>query len=153
MKCFTHFAVECGPCCRQQMNYFVASLSDKVALSKPFHNSKLLSIWDVLCSVLSLLFWILTRQRWRSKITLRNAVTVCLSGETFEQSPIRRSFKSKVLVHYPENTDRNPFNKDAMNMVRFYIAHSLSSSVSVVFSHNNVNYKEGYSFPTSLINK
>lgn len=43
---------------------------------------------------------------------------VCASGEAFEQSPIRRSFKSKVLVHYPESTDRNPFNKDAVNMVR-----------------------------------
>ncbi|XP_023284061.1 DENN domain-containing protein 5B-like [Seriola lalandi dorsalis] len=39
------------------------------------------------------------------------------AGESFEQSPIRRSFKSKVLVHYPENTDRNPFNKDAVNML------------------------------------
>lgn len=43
---------------------------------------------------------------------------VCVSGEAFEQSPIRRSFKSKVLVHYPESTDRNPFKKDAVNMVR-----------------------------------
>ncbi|XP_028263209.1 DENN domain-containing protein 5B-like [Parambassis ranga] len=39
------------------------------------------------------------------------------AGEGFEQSPIRRSFKSKVLVHYPENTGRNPFNKDAVNML------------------------------------
>uniref|UniRef100_A0A4W6E166 DENN/MADD domain containing 5B n=1 Tax=Lates calcarifer TaxID=8187 RepID=A0A4W6E166_LATCA len=39
------------------------------------------------------------------------------AGENFEQSPIRRSFKSKVLVRYPENTDRNPFNKDAVNML------------------------------------
>ncbi|KAF3688946.1 DENN domain-containing protein 5B Rab6IP1-like protein [Channa argus] len=39
------------------------------------------------------------------------------AGESFEQSPIRRSFKSKVLVHYPENTDRNPFNEDAVNML------------------------------------
>ncbi|XP_029992139.1 DENN domain-containing protein 5B-like [Sphaeramia orbicularis] len=39
------------------------------------------------------------------------------AGESFEQSPIRRSFKSKVLVHYPESTDRNPFNKDAINML------------------------------------
>lgn len=46
-------------------------------------------------------------------------VTTCsFSGEAFEQSPLRRSFKSKVLVHYPENTDRSPFNKDAVNMVR-----------------------------------
>uniref|UniRef100_A0A8C5DU67 DENN domain-containing protein 5B-like n=1 Tax=Gouania willdenowi TaxID=441366 RepID=A0A8C5DU67_GOUWI len=35
----------------------------------------------------------------------------------FEQSPVRRSFKSKVLVHYPENTGKNPFNKDAVNML------------------------------------
>eukprot|EP00066_Takifugu_rubripes_P016214 XP_011605480.1 PREDICTED: DENN domain-containing protein 5B-like isoform X1 [Takifugu rubripes] len=39
------------------------------------------------------------------------------AGEAFEQSPLRRSFKSKVLVHYPENTDRSPFNKDAVNML------------------------------------
>lgn len=43
---------------------------------------------------------------------------LCVSGEAFEQSPIRRSFKSKVLVHYPESTDRNPFKKDGVNMVR-----------------------------------
>lgn len=47
--------------------------------------------------------------------------SVCLSGEAFEQSPIRRSFKSKVLVHYPESTDRMPLNKDAVNMVRHWI--------------------------------
>lgn len=57
--------------------------------------------------------------------------TVCLSGEGFEQSPIRRSFKSKVLVHYPESTDKNPFNKDAINMVRSWIAHFLSVSILV----------------------
>ncbi|XP_075998353.1 DENN domain-containing protein 5B-like [Genypterus blacodes] len=39
------------------------------------------------------------------------------AGEGFEQSPIRRSFKSKVLAHYPESTDRIPFNKDAVNML------------------------------------
>ncbi|XP_029010759.1 DENN domain-containing protein 5B-like [Betta splendens] len=39
------------------------------------------------------------------------------AGESFDQSPIRRSFKSKVLVHYPESTERNPFNKDAINML------------------------------------
>ncbi|KAM9814847.1 DENN domain-containing protein 5B-like isoform X1 [Syngnathus typhle] len=37
------------------------------------------------------------------------------AGESFEQSPIHRSFKSRVLVHYPESTDRNIFNKDAVN--------------------------------------
>ncbi|CAL8326140.1 unnamed protein product [Gadus morhua 'NCC'] len=40
-----------------------------------------------------------------------------LTGEGFDQSPIRRSFKSKVLVHYPESTDRCPFNKDAVNLL------------------------------------
>ncbi|XP_041705887.1 DENN domain-containing protein 5B [Coregonus clupeaformis] len=40
-----------------------------------------------------------------------------LAGESFEQSPLRRSFKSKVLSHYPESTDRSPFNRDAVNML------------------------------------
>uniref|UniRef100_A0A3P9PRA8 DENN/MADD domain containing 5B n=1 Tax=Poecilia reticulata TaxID=8081 RepID=A0A3P9PRA8_POERE len=44
-------------------------------------------------------------------------VAVAEGGGMTSQSPIRRSFKSKVLVHYPENTDRNPFNKDAVNML------------------------------------
>nr|XP_040019923.1 DENN domain-containing protein 5B-like [Gasterosteus aculeatus aculeatus] len=39
------------------------------------------------------------------------------AGEGFQQSPIGRSFKSKVLVHYPESADRNPFNRDAVNML------------------------------------
>ncbi|XP_028971035.2 DENN domain-containing protein 5B [Esox lucius] len=39
------------------------------------------------------------------------------AGESFEQSPIRRSFKSKVLAHYPESTERRPFNRDAVNML------------------------------------
>uniref|UniRef100_A0A8C7SX52 UDENN domain-containing protein n=1 Tax=Oncorhynchus mykiss TaxID=8022 RepID=A0A8C7SX52_ONCMY len=38
-------------------------------------------------------------------------------SESFEQSPIRRSFRSKVLAHYPESTDRSPFNRDAVNML------------------------------------
>uniref|UniRef100_A0A4W5KNT8 DENN/MADD domain containing 5B n=1 Tax=Hucho hucho TaxID=62062 RepID=A0A4W5KNT8_9TELE len=37
--------------------------------------------------------------------------------ESFEQSPLRRSFKSKVLARYPESTDRSPFNRDAVNML------------------------------------
>ncbi|XP_077452483.1 DENN domain-containing protein 5B-like isoform X2 [Stigmatopora argus] len=39
------------------------------------------------------------------------------AGESFEQSPIQRSFKSRVLVHYPESTERNPLDKDAVNML------------------------------------
>lgn len=38
-------------------------------------------------------------------------------GENFEQSPLRRTFKSKVLAHYPENVEWNPFDQDAVGMV------------------------------------
>uniref|UniRef100_A0A8C5BNJ0 DENN domain containing 5A n=1 Tax=Gadus morhua TaxID=8049 RepID=A0A8C5BNJ0_GADMO len=40
-----------------------------------------------------------------------------LSGENFEQSPLRRTFKSKVLAHYPENVEWNPFDQDAVGML------------------------------------
>ncbi|XP_076862926.1 DENN domain-containing protein 5B isoform X1 [Brachyhypopomus gauderio] len=39
------------------------------------------------------------------------------AGENFDQSPLRRTFKSKVLAHYPENIDCNPFDQDAVNML------------------------------------
>uniref|UniRef100_A0A3Q4GHG1 DENN/MADD domain containing 5B n=1 Tax=Neolamprologus brichardi TaxID=32507 RepID=A0A3Q4GHG1_NEOBR len=39
------------------------------------------------------------------------------SGENFEQSPLKRTFKSKVLARYPENVEWNPFDQDAVNMV------------------------------------
>ncbi|XP_007896795.1 DENN domain-containing protein 5B isoform X2 [Callorhinchus milii] len=39
------------------------------------------------------------------------------SGENFEQSPLRRTFKSKVLAHYPQNVEWNPFDQDAVNML------------------------------------
>uniref|UniRef100_A0A4W3GVD9 DENN/MADD domain containing 5B n=1 Tax=Callorhinchus milii TaxID=7868 RepID=A0A4W3GVD9_CALMI len=38
-------------------------------------------------------------------------------GENFEQSPLRRTFKSKVLAHYPQNVEWNPFDQDAVNML------------------------------------
>ncbi|CAL8351934.1 unnamed protein product [Merluccius merluccius] len=38
-------------------------------------------------------------------------------GENFEQSPLRRTFKSKVLAHYPENVEWNPFDQDAVGML------------------------------------
>lgn len=38
-------------------------------------------------------------------------------GENFEQSPLKRTFKSKVLARYPENVEWNPFDQDAVNMV------------------------------------
>ncbi|XP_019955474.1 DENN domain-containing protein 5B isoform X3 [Paralichthys olivaceus] len=39
------------------------------------------------------------------------------TGENFEQSPLKRKFKSKVLAHYPENIEWNPFDQDAVNML------------------------------------
>ncbi|KAG7276674.1 hypothetical protein CRUP_032023 [Coryphaenoides rupestris] len=39
------------------------------------------------------------------------------NGENFEQSPLRRTFKSKVLAHYPENVEWNPFDQDAVGML------------------------------------
>ncbi|KAJ7998153.1 hypothetical protein DPEC_G00219640 [Dallia pectoralis] len=39
------------------------------------------------------------------------------AGECFEQSPIQRSFKSRILAQYPESTDRRPFNRDAVNLL------------------------------------
>uniref|UniRef100_A0A673WQ34 DENN/MADD domain containing 5B n=1 Tax=Salmo trutta TaxID=8032 RepID=A0A673WQ34_SALTR len=39
------------------------------------------------------------------------------AGENFEQSPLKRTFKSKVLAHYPENVEWNPFDQDAVNML------------------------------------
>uniref|UniRef100_A0A8C3AAM5 DENN/MADD domain containing 5B n=1 Tax=Cyclopterus lumpus TaxID=8103 RepID=A0A8C3AAM5_CYCLU len=38
-------------------------------------------------------------------------------GENFEQSPLKRTFKSKVLARYPENVEWNPFDQDAVNML------------------------------------
>ncbi|XP_034434889.1 DENN domain-containing protein 5B isoform X4 [Hippoglossus hippoglossus] len=40
-----------------------------------------------------------------------------LTGENSEQSPLKRKFKSKVLAHYPENIEWNPFDQDAVNML------------------------------------
>ncbi|XP_058481012.1 DENN domain-containing protein 5B isoform X1 [Solea solea] len=38
-------------------------------------------------------------------------------GEHFDQSPLKRTFKSKVLAHYPKNVEANPFDQDAVNML------------------------------------
>ncbi|KAM8909350.1 DENN domain-containing protein 5B-like isoform 5-T5 [Spinachia spinachia] len=40
-----------------------------------------------------------------------------LAGENLEQSPLKRTFKSKALAHYPENVEWNPFDQDAVNML------------------------------------
>uniref|UniRef100_A0A4W6EV49 DENN/MADD domain containing 5B n=1 Tax=Lates calcarifer TaxID=8187 RepID=A0A4W6EV49_LATCA len=42
---------------------------------------------------------------------------VVSAGENFEQSPLKRTFKSKVLARYPENVEWNPFDQDAVNML------------------------------------
>ncbi|XP_048463768.1 DENN domain-containing protein 5B-like [Rhincodon typus] len=42
------------------------------------------------------------------------------SGENFDQSPLRRTFKSKVLAHYPQNVEYNPFDQDAVNMGLYF---------------------------------
>ncbi|MFT7812607.1 DENN domain-containing protein 5B [Arapaima gigas] len=39
------------------------------------------------------------------------------TGENFEQSPLKRTFKSKVLARFPENIEWNPFDQDAINML------------------------------------
>uniref|UniRef100_H3BD80 DENN domain containing 5A n=1 Tax=Latimeria chalumnae TaxID=7897 RepID=H3BD80_LATCH len=44
-------------------------------------------------------------------------VSSAAEGENFEQSPLRRTFKSKVLAHYPENVEWNPFDQDAVGML------------------------------------
>uniref|UniRef100_UPI00358FF0A7 DENN domain-containing protein 5A-like isoform X2 n=1 Tax=Myxine glutinosa TaxID=7769 RepID=UPI00358FF0A7 len=40
-----------------------------------------------------------------------------LSGENFEQTPLHRAFKAKVLEHYPDAVDWNPFDRDAVGML------------------------------------
>uniref|UniRef100_A0A8C2AKE5 DENN/MADD domain containing 5B n=1 Tax=Cyprinus carpio TaxID=7962 RepID=A0A8C2AKE5_CYPCA len=44
-------------------------------------------------------------------------INVLSAGENFDQSPLKRTFKSKVLAHYPENIECNPFDQDAVNML------------------------------------
>ncbi|KAM9327710.1 LOW QUALITY PROTEIN: DENN domain-containing protein 5B [Pholidichthys leucotaenia] len=39
------------------------------------------------------------------------------TGKTIEQSPLKRTFKSRVLSRFPENVEGNPFDQDAVNML------------------------------------
>lgn len=41
------------------------------------------------------------------------------SGDSLHISPLERSYKAKVLVHFPSNVDWNPFDEDAVRMVRW----------------------------------
>uniref|UniRef100_A0A7N8YD92 DENN/MADD domain containing 5A n=1 Tax=Mastacembelus armatus TaxID=205130 RepID=A0A7N8YD92_9TELE len=47
----------------------------------------------------------------------RGKLARATEGENFEQSPLRRTFKSKVLAHYPDNVEWNPFDQDAVGML------------------------------------
>ncbi|XP_035252560.1 DENN domain-containing protein 5A-like isoform X2 [Anguilla anguilla] len=47
----------------------------------------------------------------------RGSSATAKEGENFEQSPLRRTFKSKVLAHYPENVEWSPFDQDAVGML------------------------------------
>nr|XP_033784044.1 DENN domain-containing protein 5A isoform X2 [Geotrypetes seraphini] len=44
-------------------------------------------------------------------------ISSAAEGENFEQTPLRRTFKSKVLARYPGNVDWNPFDQDAVGML------------------------------------
>ena len=39
-------------------------------------------------------------------------------GDSLHRSPLERSYKAKVLMHFPSNVDWNPFDEDAVRMVR-----------------------------------
>uniref|UniRef100_A0A3Q2VLZ9 DENN/MADD domain containing 5B n=1 Tax=Haplochromis burtoni TaxID=8153 RepID=A0A3Q2VLZ9_HAPBU len=57
----------------------------------------------------------LTASGLHTRLSLGNPSTVV--SENFEQSPLKRTFKSKVLARYPENVEWNPFDQDAVNML------------------------------------
>ncbi|KAJ8340189.1 hypothetical protein SKAU_G00348220 [Synaphobranchus kaupii] len=56
-------------------------------------------------------------QATKFKDGARRLATIGEEGENFEQSPLRRTFKSKVLAHYPENVEWSPFDQDAVGML------------------------------------
>ncbi|RNA43399.1 DENN domain-containing 5A isoform X2 [Brachionus plicatilis] len=46
---------------------------------------------------------------------------------TNTKSPLERSYKSKILYHFPENLPWNPFDEDAVTQInRFYFFSSKS---------------------------
>ena len=49
----------------------------------------------------------------------RKLFFVC-PGDSLHISPLERSFKAKVLVHFPSNVEWNPFDEDAVRMVSFF---------------------------------
>lgn len=41
-------------------------------------------------------------------------------GDSLHISPLERSYKAKVLLHFPSNVDWNPFDEHAVRMVRLH---------------------------------
>ncbi|XP_053490153.1 DENN domain-containing protein 5A [Ictalurus furcatus] len=56
-------------------------------------------------------------QESKFKEGAQGKLAIAREGENFEQSPLRRTFKSKVLAHYPENVEWSPFDQDAVGML------------------------------------
>lgn len=58
---------------------------------------------------------------------IRRIIRVCtfrkyiFSEDNLHVSPLERSYKGKVLAHYPENIPSNPFDESAVCMVIEYI--------------------------------
>lgn len=44
-------------------------------------------------------------------------VYIFVSGDNLHASPLERSYKTKVLAHYPNNVATNPFDASAVSMV------------------------------------
>ena len=40
-----------------------------------------------------------------------------IAGDSLHISPLERSYKAKVLMHFPSNVEWNPFDEDAVRMV------------------------------------
>ncbi|XP_056281135.1 DENN domain-containing protein 5B-like isoform X5 [Pseudoliparis swirei] len=55
--------------------------------------------------------------QWLEADRQGHAPDAAATGVDLEQSPLKRTFKSKVLARYPENVEWNPFDQDAVNML------------------------------------
>lgn len=42
-----------------------------------------------------------------------------ISVETLNNTPLEKSYKPKILAHYPENVPWNPFDQDAVRNVSY----------------------------------
>uniref|UniRef100_A0A8C9XHG1 DENN/MADD domain containing 5B n=1 Tax=Sander lucioperca TaxID=283035 RepID=A0A8C9XHG1_SANLU len=82
--------------CRFAHYFAICGIDTETGL-EPDELAGMISLLDISC-------WF-----WKKKITT--------TGENFEQSPLKRTFKSKVLARYPQNVEWNPFDQDAVNML------------------------------------